>query len=135
MLTPDNVCPTDGAAIFWNKNHWQPTSVGRSNFRTDHDYVEYGDYSGNGGVLAEVNVLSPDSDNSRDELFGAFEIELEAVSSRADQYSIKGTYTHTWINSAKKTCSGINVGLSLGAGSISINGDVQDWSMGDDVSL
>lgn len=135
VLTPDNVCPPDGAAIFWNEDHWQPTSIGRSNFSSDYDYVEYGDYSADGGILAEVDVPAPESDNSRDTLIGDFEIELESVSDRPEDFPVKGTYTHTWINTSTKTCSGLTAGVSLGAGSITVEGDVQDWSMADQVSL
>ncbi|QSX00742.1 hypothetical protein [Haloterrigena alkaliphila] len=71
-LTSNSVCPDDGAAIFWNENHWQPVSLGRSNFSTSYDYVNYGEYSGSGGVLAEVDIPAPESDNGRDKVTGSF---------------------------------------------------------------
>lgn len=130
ILNPDNGCPDDGAAIFWNQNYWQPVDVGRDNFYNGgQDRVNYGEYSPDGGVLARVNDEPIYNDGSQDEFTAGFYTFIEKVRSGAEDYPFKGQYVHNYINTLTTICGAVSVSLGLGPGSIQVDGDVKNWTM------
>ena len=143
-LMPDNTCPPDGVAIYWNQNHWQATSTGRDNFKNswadainadgtgETNYDEY-DIK-HGGVLAKVKDPAPTAaDGKTAEFWGGFGIDLNPVTNNASEYPIKAKYKHTWQQTG---CIWKDLGISLSAGAISVDGGkVDDWTMSTDGTI
>lgn len=141
-ISTNNVCPPDGAAIYWNKNYWQPDGVGRDNFKgawTDTEHtggfntghgdasVEYEEYDADGGILAEIDAPHPDPDDGKNATFrGGYYITIKKVKYNAENYPIKGKYVHSWKDG--KCLSGFDITLNAGVIGFS-GGDPDTWSM------
>lgn len=133
----NNTCPPDGAAIYWEQTHWEPESLGRSNFiapwsSSENTYdghsVDYGEWDpAHGGVVAEVDDPKPVTfDGKNATFYGGYATKLEALIDNPT--SIKAKYTHTWKQLQGCTFDNWDVGLAAGVISIT-GGDSQNWSM------
>lgn len=117
-------CPADAAALFWDGSVYTPISADSSNFYPSGSRIEYEGINHYQGALARIND-PPTSNNGVERNWnGSFGIELNGT---GNGQPFVMEYKHTWIDTAKSTCSGISVGISLGPGTISMNGDVQKW--------
>lgn len=122
-----NTCPQDAAALFWNGDYFVPESSGTSNFYTSHDEVTFGGIEAYNGILADVDDPLPPRNGEEDTWTATFSTELNKVKDGASNYPIVMEYQHTYIDTAYKLCGAVDVSFSLGAGSITMDGDPQGW--------
>lgn len=139
--TAGNPCPPDGAAIYWNNEHWQPVSIGRDNFKDPYcdatdtlegtGSVEYDEWDiSDGGVLAKVNDPDPNPlDGENAKFWGGFSTDLQKVDGEnSSEYPIKTKYKHSWQFTGCYT----GFDLELSAGAITIGGGgPATWTMPD----
>jgi hypothetical protein len=131
-INPDNVCPPDGCAIYWDNFAWQPFNVGKDGFMWPYSWAEgiengesygfnYGDWDAqHGGVVAEVNDPAPaDLDGTNGTFGGGFTTELYPVRDDAlENFPITVNYKHTWKFATGCTFDNFDVTLNLGVISI-----------------